>query len=114
MIRMIKQAARLAGLCCVLLLPAHAQSDLREISGAVVDEHREPLSGAVVYLENEETQAVITYVTDRTGHYAFRRVSGAIDFQLWASFRGTLTKKHQLSKFDSAHEKKIELIVHLH
>ena len=114
---MMKQAARfgLAGVLCVLLLPvaAPAQNELREVSGEVVDQHHEPLAGAVVYLENEETQAVQTFLTDRSGHYHFRRVRGDTDYRLWAQYRGAFTKKHFLSKFESGTQKTVVLRLQL-
>lgn len=114
---MIKHVAwlRAAGLSCVLLLRgAHGQTELREVTGSVIDEHHEPLSGAIVYLENDETQVVLTYVTDRTGHYVFKRVRGDSDYHVWAAFRGVSTKKRFLSKFNSANEKTIVFTMHLH
>lgn len=116
---MMKPAARLglAGVWFALLLPVGAQTqtkDLRDIDGQVRDEHREPLTGAVVYLENEESQEVKTFVTDNSGHFLFKRVRGDTDYQLWASFRGTLSKKHLLSKFDSHGQRTIELSIRLH
>ena len=77
------------------------QSVLRDLSGTVQDGHHEPLRGAVVYLENESDHNVVTYITDRTGHFSFKRLRGDVDYDVWAVVRGEASKKKTLSQFDT-------------
>lgn len=92
---------------------AHAQTSLREVSGSVTDQHNEPLRGAIVFLENESTLQVITYVTDNSGAWVFKRVDADTDYQLWASYRGVLSPKRNLSKFNSKSAPAFHLVLRL-
>jgi len=99
--------------CAVPGAPMQAQSSLRDVHGVVTDQHHEPLRGAVVYLENESTEAIVTFLTDRGGEYDFKRVSADSNFFLWATYRGVQTKKKLLSRFDSKTDKVVRLTIHL-
>lgn len=65
------------------------------------DARNHPLRSAVVKLEDENTQAVETFITDADGHYNFKRVSGGIDYRLWATYNGRRSKFREISKFSS-------------
>ncbi|HEV2645540.1 MAG TPA: carboxypeptidase regulatory-like domain-containing protein [Acidobacteriaceae bacterium] len=105
-----------ATLCLAQLLAAshaHAQDPLRHLTGTVTDPHREPLAGAVVQLHDDSTDAVTSYITDRTGRYRFFRVSPEDDFHLWATFRDHKSRSKSISKFDSKPDRTIRLIIKL-
>ena len=93
--------------------PLQAQQGLRDVSGTVTDEHHEPLRGAVVYCENDATQEVVTYLTDRGGNFRLRRLSGDLDYHVWAMYRGVVTKKRFLSKFDAKSQREMDFVVRL-
>src|ERR1700710_107398 len=78
-----------------------AQSPLRDLSGSVRDRQNHPLRGAVVQLENEDTEAVQTFLTDADGHYNFKRVRSDTDYRLSASYQGRRSKSKEISKFSS-------------
>ena len=106
----------MTALCGLLLtlLPApalHAQDALRDLSGSVQDGRREPLRGAVVYLENEATHSVVTYITDRSGHFSFKRLHSDVDYDVWAIFRSQDSKHKTLSQFDSHPNPVITLVI---
>jgi hypothetical protein len=101
-----------AVMAAAFVLPAAGQQGLRDISGSVTDGH-EPLRGAVVYCENESTQQVLTFLTDRSGAFRFHRLGGDTDYHVWAMYRGSESKKHFLSKFDAKKDKDLRLEVHL-
>ncbi len=98
-----QRATRVFGLFLALVgAPAlRGQETLRDLSGNVQDGHHEPLRGAVVYLENESTHNVVTYITDRTGHFTFKRLHGDVDYDVWAIFRNQDSKRKTLSQFDA-------------
>ncbi len=91
-------------LAIFVLAPGSRAQDVpsfREVSGKVVDAHHQPVKGAVVKIENEASEAIMSYVTDADGYFHFKHVSANDDFKVWASLNGMSTKKHELSKFNS-------------
>jgi hypothetical protein len=96
-----------------LLYPAlmFGQPTLRNLTGTVHDRHHEPLKGAVVEIENENTKSVISYITDRSGRYSFKRIDGEVDYRVWFTYRGQRSKIRELSQFDSHQNATIDLVV---
>src|ERR1700722_219092 len=91
--------------------PMSGQPTLRNLTGTVHDRHHEPLKGAVVEIENENTKSVISYITDRSGRYSFRRIDGEVDYRVWFTYRGQRSKIRELSQFDSHQNATIDLVV---
>jgi hypothetical protein len=91
--------------------PVFGQPTLRNLMGTVHDRHHEPLNGAVVEIENENTKSVISYITDRNGRYSFKRIDGEVDYRVWCTYRGQRSKVRELSQFDSHHNATIDLIL---
>ena len=79
------------------------------VAGQVTSADHRPLTGAVVYCENDATQQVETRLADATGSYAFKHLAGDTDYHVWAAFKGADSKKKFLSKFDSKTEREIDL-----
>ena len=96
-----------------LLYTTHSsgQATLRNPNGTVEDRHHEPLNGAVVEIENENTKGVISYVTDRSGRYSFKRIQGEVDYRVWFTYRGQRSKVRELSQFDDRPNATINLMV---
>jgi hypothetical protein len=101
-------ATAIACVVAVVLLwapPAESQlmtqPSLRNLSGRVTDTSHEPIRGAIVELRDSNTNEVVTYITDASGHYSFKRLDGNIDYQVWVLFRGHPSATHNISKFDS-------------
>ena len=105
--------SRFSGLLLALTAtPAlQAQAALRDLSGSVQDGSHEPLRGAVVYLENEATHSVVTYITDRSGRFTFKRLHGDVDYDVWAIFRNQESKRKTLSQFDTHPDPVITLTI---
>ncbi len=96
----------------MLDLPAlQGQQALRDLIGTVQDGHHEPLRGAVVYLENEATHNVVTYITDRSGHFSFKRIQTDVDYDVWAIYRGQDSKRKTLSQFNTHPDPSITLVI---
>jgi len=90
-----------------------AQRHYRDLQGTVRDRHQEPLKGAVVQVENQNTHSVLSYVTDQSGRYSFMRLQSDTDYSVCATYRGRRSKTKTLSLFDVRLAKKIDLVVKL-
>ncbi len=106
--------ALLAGMA-LLWLPSElrGQTHYRDIEGTVRDRHHEPLKGAVVQVEDENTHGVLSYITDQSGRYSFKRLQSDTDYSVWSTYRGRRSKTKTLSLFDVRVAKKIDLVVKL-
>jgi hypothetical protein len=94
----------LTGLCA-------AQMTTRGLSGTVTNGHNEPLTGAVIQIQNGATTSVISNITGRDGRYTFKRLDGQTDYRLWARFKGQQSKVRKLSQFDSDKPKVIDFVI---
>jgi hypothetical protein len=90
------------------------QPNLRNLTGTVQDRHHEPLNGAVVEIENENTKGVISYITDRSGRYSFKRIQGEVDYRVWFIYRGQRSGVRELSQFDDHQNAIVNLVVKSH
>ncbi len=54
---------------------------------------------------------VVTYITDASGHYNFKRLDGNVDYEVWVLFRGNRSATRSISKFDSHMVKVIDFTV---
>ena len=87
------------------------QPTVRNLSGIVTGGSREPIRGAVVELRDDKTNEVVTYLTDATGRYNFKRLDGGTDYEVWVLFRGHRSPTHSISKFDNHLQKVIDFRV---
>ena len=77
-----------------------AQS-VRVVQGMAQNSEGQPQQNAVVYLQDQKTQEVRTYITEADGHYRFGQLSSEVDYQLWAEYKGHKSKTRSISSFDS-------------
>ncbi len=91
----------------------HAEHHYRDLEGTVRDRHHEPLKGAVVQVEDQNTHGVLSYITDQSGRYSFKRLQSDTDYSVWSTYRGRRSKTKTLSLFDVRVAKKIDLVVKL-
>jgi len=96
-------------LLCTLVLSALAaanaddkkqKSSGRLLFGKVLDPQDNPLPDAVVYVTNTRTRAVRTYIVGQDGTYRFPSLSTAIDYEVYAQYKGTKSDNKSLSQFD--------------
>ena len=97
----------------LLSLPAPAQNTFRDLSGTVTDQHHEPLSGAIVEVQDDANKTVMSYITDKTGHYDFHRLSSRTDYYFWATYRQHRSDSHYLSEFNSKTAPVVNLTIKL-
>jgi hypothetical protein len=84
---------------------------VRVVQGIVQNSDNQPLPNAVVYLENQKSQEVRTYITETDGHYRFGQLSSDVDYQLWAEYKGHKSKTRAISSFDSKKEFNFNLTI---
>ena len=77
-----------------------AQS-VRVVQGTVVTSEGQPIANAVVYLQDQKTLEVRTFITETDGHYRFGQLASDVDYQLWAEYKGHKSKTRAISSFDS-------------
>ncbi len=81
----------------------------RVVSGKVVDKGDAPLKGAVVYLKDDHTLAVKSYIATDTGEYRFGQLASGTDYELWAELNGKKSGTKSISSFDSKNTFTIDL-----
>jgi hypothetical protein len=74
---------------------------LRTVEGEVCSKQGLPIKGAVVYLKDEKSLAVKSYLSDEQGHFHFRQLSMSLDYDLWAELNGKRSRTRNISQFNS-------------
>ena len=110
---------------CALLIAmgavaAHASPDKKDKSagrlvfGKVLDQADSPLSDAIVYLTNTRTRAVKTYIVGQDGTYRFPALSTAIDYEVYAQYKGHKSDTKSVSQFDDRPQVYLDLRIDTH
>jgi len=114
-------AARLAAMVCGLLVlgvvPAGSRGALfapaaawgqnmgeRTVSGAVLNESSQPVTGATVFLKNLKTKAIRSYTSTADGHFHFAQIDMSVDYDLWAEKDGRKSATKTVSSWDTRKE----------
>jgi hypothetical protein len=93
-----------AGQLASFAAPAFAQQRGpvdRTVEGKVLEKTETPLRGAVVYLKDDHTLAVKSFIVDADGHYRFGQLAQATDYELWAELDGRKSNTRAISSFDN-------------
>jgi hypothetical protein len=77
-----------------------AQTTQRSVQGRVVNQSDVPIRSAIVYLSDQRTMTVESYITQEDGAYRFEQLSPNDDYKLWAQVDGKKSKPKILSSFD--------------
>jgi hypothetical protein len=109
--------ATIVSACAFLLLLGTAataadkkdRSSGRLVYGKVLDPQDNPLPDAVVYLTNTRTRSVKTYIVSSDGTYRFPALSAAIDYEIYAQYKGHKSDTKSVSQFDDRSEVYIDL-----
>ncbi len=90
------------------------QTSLRTLSGIVTDRQKEPLKGAVVQVQNEITNSVVSYITLADGTFSFKRLNAGNDYWVSARYHGKRSRRRELSRFNGSNQPSMTLVVSLH
>lgn len=83
----------------------------RLLFGKVLDPQDNPLPDAVVYVTNTRTRAVKTYIVGPDGTYRFPALSTAVDYEVYAQYKGRKSDTKSLSQFDERSQVYLDLKV---
>jgi len=104
------------GLCAV----SAAAPDKKEkpvgrlLFGKVLDHQDNPLPDSVVYVTNTRTRAVKTYIVGPDGTYRFPALSTAVDYDVYAQYKGHKSDTKSVSQFDDRAQVYMDLKIDTH
>ena len=111
-----------AGACALLVLfcaVCGATPDKKEkavgrlLFGKVLDPQDNPLPDAIVYVTNTRTRAVKTYIVGPDGTFRFPALSTAVDYEVYAQYKGKKSDAKSVSQFDDRSQVYLDLKVNL-
>jgi protocatechuate 3,4-dioxygenase beta subunit len=114
--RRFVQFAVIAMMLSVVSAALVAQKDknapqTRTLTGTVMNKGDQPLEKALVYLKNDKTLMVQTFITGADGKFRFNSLSPNTDYDLFAEYNGKRSNTRTLSAFDSRTEAYMPLTI---
>jgi len=115
---LVRLACLLPFLCCLAVLASLAlptplllaqQQAQRVVQGKVVNSSGAGLKGATVFLKDDRTLAVMSYIAADDGSFRFGQLAQNTDYQLWAELAGKKSAVKNISSFDTRSEFNITL-----
>ena len=85
----------------------------RLLFGKVLDPQDNPLPDAIVYVTNTRTRAVKTYIVSTDGTYRFPALSTAVDYEVYAQYKGHKSDTKSVSQFDDRPQVYLDLKVNI-
>jgi len=83
----------------------------RLVFGKVLDPQDNPLPDAIVYVTNTRTRTVKTYIVGPDGTYRFPALSTAVDYEVYAQYKGHKSDTKSVSQFDDRSQVYVDLKV---
>lgn len=80
---------------------AEAQNAAKTIEGKVLNATAAPLPGSIIYLQDQKTNIIKTFIADPNGSYRFGQLPASTDYRIWAEYKGEKSKEKLISSFDS-------------
>ena len=113
--------AKVILLACALLVTLSAVSSAspdkkdkpvgRLLFGKVLDGQDNPIPDAVVYVTNTRTRTVKTYIVGPDGTYRFPALSTAVDYEIYAQYKGRKSDTKSVGQFDDRAQVYLDLKV---
>jgi Carboxypeptidase regulatory-like domain len=113
----MKMRSTVVWMCLSLLLLAEfasaqdskKETQLRTVTGIVLDKSENPLPGSVVFLKNVRTNSVISRFADKDGNYRFSGLDPNADYEVHAEADGYKSAVRTMSALDSRREMTLNL-----
>ena len=83
----------------------------RLLFGKVLDPQDNPLPDAVVYVTNTRNHSVKTYIVGPDGTYRFPALSTAVDYEVYAQYKGKKSDVKSVGQFDDRSQVYLDLRV---
>ena len=80
---------------------AAAQTSARTLQGKVLSNSNKALSGAIVYLKDDRTNSIRSFISTVDGSYHFGQLSRDTDYQVWARYKDVKSDTKGISSYDS-------------
>jgi len=90
-------------------LPDKNKTVGRLLFGKVLDPQDNPLPDAIVYVTNTRTRAVKTYIVGPDGTFRFPALSSAVDYEVYAQYKGHKSDTKSVSQFDDRSQVYLDL-----
>jgi Carboxypeptidase regulatory-like domain len=89
--------------CAAVLHAQNAKKDsnLRTVRGVLLDKSDAPVQAGVVFLKNNRTTTIRSYISDAAGNYRFSGLDPNADYEVHAEKDDTKSQAHTISSFDS-------------
>lgn len=87
--------------CAIAPPTAQAQSAAKTVEGKVLNTSGAPLPGSIVYLQDQKTNVIKTFIATADGGYRFGQLPAATDYRIWAEYKGDKSNEKLISSFDS-------------
>jgi hypothetical protein len=88
---------------------AKHEASLKSVRGLVTDKGESPIPSSVVFLKNNRSNAIRSYISDDAGNYRFSGLDPNVDYEIHAEKDGAKSQTRTISSFDS----KKEIVVNL-
>ena len=95
----VATAVTLGGL--LLQAPVAVAQAQRVVMGKVLNANDQPQPDAIVYLKNEKTNDIKSFISIKDGSYRFGQLSQDVDYEVWAEYQGKKSATKTVSSFDS-------------
>ena len=76
----------------------------RTVSGTVLNENSQPVTGATVFLKDQKTKAIRSYTSTDDGHFHFAQIDMSVDYDLWAEKDGKKSATKTVSSWEDRKE----------
>ena len=86
----------------------------RLLFGKVLDPQDSPLPDSVVYVTNTRTRAIKTYIVGSDGTYRFPALSTALEYEIYAQYKGKKSETKSVSQFDDRPQVYLDLKIDTH